>query len=405
MKSLHNKKLRYIISISLSHLLFVIGNLTTDSPIGQSLIASSRRLKDDNDDDGDDSYYQDYSWMSDFSIKFQGCHHIKIWNEDLDENSDVRIRTKRLARYRLCPTKSCSDHRSAGCIKGYGDYIVDVDTYVSAYTQAQRRQDEYVCQTYLYKHCDCQDGDDKGEDFNRDYCEYDCYTKGRKYNCIDKNPYVDDDANQVVNDREYEKYFEGCTQFEHKDRRLNGNGDGDYNEMKYYIGAYCADQGGKIYLGMFTDDSCTEFADKNAGRTTYKELTGGLELPYSDYSMVRTECVSCWEQDPNEKFENHDDGWVQEIRISDACQGVYDTSGKCENLMTSGPYQKNENGCSYIEGIKIVRRDGFINTRYTRPNRVVSFFIFLFAVSFVLLGAYVYYLKMKLGMKLNPYSY
>ena len=59
-----------------------------------------------------------------------------------------------------------------------------------------------------------------------------------------------------------------------------------------------------------------------------------------------------------------------------------------------GPAYLNENACYFIDGIKLVRKDGFIDTNFTRPNQVISFFIFLFAVSFILLGAYIYYLRM-----------
>ena len=150
-------------------------------------------------------------------------------------------------------------------------------------------------------------------------------------------------------------------------------------------------------MGMFTDDKCTNFADKNAGRTTYKELTRGQELPYSDYSMVRSDCVSCEEQDEDYRDDDGDQGddAEDEIRISNACKEVYQAAGKCENEMEdSGRSDLNHNACYYMEGIKIIRRDGIIDTSFSRPNKVASFFIFLFAVSFVLLGAIIYYFRM-----------
>lgn len=362
------------------------------------MVASSRRL----DEDG-----ADYSWMTDYSLKFQGCHHIMTWNGDAEEDSDeVKIQTTRLVRFRLCPTNKCSQRTGSGCSKGYGDYIADVYRYVSAYSQAQRRQDEYQCQSYLYKHCDCEDSDDKGDDFDKDICEYQCYNKARKYSCIENNPYYDDDHKDQEYLEDYktlEKYFEGCTQFSpyNDERKLEEDDDDDDGET-YYIGLYCADQGGNIFLGMFTDDRCTNFADKNAGRTTYKGLTGGQELPYSDYSMVRSDCVSCEDQEEQRDGDENDDDAEAEALISEACQEVYQAAGKCETQMEeSGPSTLNQNACYYMEGIQIIRRDGIIDTSFSRPNKVASFFIFLFAVSFVLLGAIIYYFRMKLGMKLN----
>jgi hypothetical protein len=68
----------------------------------------------------------DYSYIAEYSIKFQGCHHVQQWNDNVDEDSDVRIMTKRLARFRLCPSDQCSNDKSSGCSSKYGDYVVDV---------------------------------------------------------------------------------------------------------------------------------------------------------------------------------------------------------------------------------------------------------------------------------------
>ena len=380
--------------------------ITTSSEIGQTLLTSARLL--DNNNNNNKNFY----WMANYSLKFQGCHNIKSWNYGSDDDSsEVRIKASRLARFRLCPSNYCSKS-GIGCKKGYGDYIIDIDTYVSAYVEAQLKQDEYECEMYMYKHCNCQETDDKDDGFDRDLCVYQCYARARKWDCIESNPYYDDDANTHLyrNDlRDFENHFQGCSEFEtennHRTRKLDENG--DYYYSSYYIGSYCADQGGKIYLGMFTDDICTVFADKNAGRTTYKQITGGLELPFSDSSMVRTDCVSCNERDhkeyqnqnDNNNNNNQNNNNSNQVRILGSCKDVYKASGKCETHMASkngyaGPYTINENACYYLEGIKIVRKDGIINTSLTRPNKVVSFFIFLFSVSFTLLGAFIYYLRM-----------
>ncbi len=386
--------------------------ITTDSDVGLSILAGSRQLEDNRG--GGQNGQQSYKWMANYSLKYLGCHNVKAFNFDVDSDEDVRIQTGRLVRYRLCQTKYCSKSSGNGCSKGYGDYVVDIDTYVSAYVEAQRRQDEYECQNYMYKHCSCSyESDDTFDDaYTREMCEYQCFAKSNKWaHCIESNPYYDDDyassSHLYRNDlRDFEGYFAGCSQFEpaNNDRNLK---DGNYYDTSYYIGSYCADQGGKIYLGMFTDDTCTVFADKNAGRTTYKKLTGGLELPFSDYSMVRNDCVSCNERDKhhnqnqnngNRNYGNYNN---EQIRVSDACKEVYAAAGKCETHMTSKSSSSsssssalNENGCYYIEGIRIVRKDGIIDTSLTRPNKVVSFFIFLFSVSFTLLGAFIYYLRM-----------
>lgn len=392
-------------------------DIPASSDLGQKLLFSARRLENGggNNQNNNSNYY----WMANYSLKFQGCHNIKSWNYAAYDDEDVRIKKSRLARFRLCPSNYCSTGNTVGCKKGYGDYVIDVDTYVSAYVEAQRRQDEYLCERFLYRHCDCQEDDEKDEGFDRDMCVYKCFAKAKKWDCIENNPYYDDDASTHLyrNDlRDFEKYFQGCSEFvagsyNHRVRKLSDNG--NYYDEKYYIGSYCAEQGGKIYLGMFTDDTCTVFADKNAGRTTYKQITGGMELPFSKVSMVRPDCVSCNERDHEEyqhqngnNNNNPNNDNQNQVRILGSCKDVYKAAGKCETHMGSKngyprPYSINENACYYLEGIKLVRKDGIINTSLTRPNKVVSFFIFLFSVSFTLLGAFIYYLRMKLGMKIN----
>lgn len=387
--------------------------IQASSDIGQTLLSSARRIENGgNNQNSNNNYY----WMANYSLKFQGCHNIKSWNYAAYDDDDVRIKESRLARFRLCPSNFCSTGNSVGCKKGYGDYVIDIDTYVSAYVEAQRRQDEYLCERFLFRHCDCQQDDERDDGFDRDMCVYKCFAKAKKWDCIETNPYYDDDASTHLyrNDlRDFEKYFQGCSEFKgtysHRARKLDENGNSYYEN--YYIGSYCADQGGKIYLGMFTDDTCTIFADKNAGRTTYKQITGGLELPFSRVSMVRPDCVSCNERD-HEEYQNQNgnnnpnDENQNQVRILGSCKDVYKAAGKCETHMGSRngyarPFTINESACYYLEGIKLVRKDGIINTSLTRPNKVVSFFIFLFSVSFTLLGAFIYYLRMKLGMRIN----
>jgi hypothetical protein len=95
-------------------------SIRSSSRAGQLLLQKAQRvLNNDNNN-------ADYSYIAEYSIKFQGCHHVQQWNDNVDEENDVRIMTKRLARFRLCPTDQCSNDKSSGCTTKYGDYIVDV---------------------------------------------------------------------------------------------------------------------------------------------------------------------------------------------------------------------------------------------------------------------------------------
>jgi hypothetical protein len=51
-------------------------NIAADSPLGMRLLSESRSLENNN--------YDPYShtWVSGYSIKFDGCHHISQWNDE-----------------------------------------------------------------------------------------------------------------------------------------------------------------------------------------------------------------------------------------------------------------------------------------------------------------------------------
>lgn len=357
-------------------------SIKADSAMGMELLGKARKLE------GDDEV--DMTWVTGYSIKFQGCHHISQWNEEADGEEDVRVATKRLVRFRLCPSDVCSSDSGAGCSSGYGDYIIDMNTFIDAYIQNKQATEEYNCEYTMQNTCDCEDGDDKGDDFNAEYCEYDCYMNlGMDY-CVDRNPYVDDEQDQEK--FEVEEYME-CKNWEPKNdnrRRL------EEEEAQYFLGPYCADQGGKIYLGMFTDEECTNFADDYNGKATYSELAGE-SLPYSSESLIGMDCFSCKQpaEVDNDNDNNNNNNQNQQDEIKEVCEQVYQSAGKCESRLSSVTAYANENACNYIEGIKIVRRNGTVITGASK-NTVASAFIGIFAVSFVLLGAYVYYLKTKL---------
>lgn len=358
-------------------------NIAADSKLGMKLLSQSRRLEgedeeeDDKDRDEEDSkdeeeendreeeneeenneeehqeenegngYEAAQNWVAGFSLKFQGCHHIQQWNAEVDDENDVRIMSKRLARFRLCPTSSCSATSAAGCSSGYGDYIIDMDTYIYAYYQAL--QDN--CDNYLANTCDCDGQEDA------DQCENDCFSAAGMYQCIGN-----DEGGINAGD------YMACAGLEGYD--------------DYFVGPYCSAQGGAIYLGMFTDDTCTEFAD-----VTYKSVTG-YDLPYESESVVDAECTSCADDQNGNEY------------TSEMCQTVYTLSGKCEQHLPSGTNDNVINtGCNYMSGIKIAREDGVIMRSKSHKSSAATAFIVIFALLFCIAAFYVWYLRRRLGVK------
>jgi hypothetical protein len=359
-----------------------LDSLSVESPLGAKLMSKARRLENDDE--------IDFSWVKDFSIKFQGCHHVSQWNEDGDDEYDVKIQTKRLIRFRLCPTDSCSTSNGGGCTSGYGDYIIDMNTFLESYYDAAEEYNQWKCEWTLANKCSCDDDDGQGDDFDEEKCEYDCYAEYSMTEICSENDYYNDDDGDQGEKFDLADYVE-CSQAEfNNDRRL------EEEEVAYYLGPYCSEQGGAIYMGMFTDESCTAFADGNGGANTYASIAG-TSLPYSQKSVITMDCFSCKEP---EDADNNNDGNdnEDEDEVIEMCEQIYSAAGKCETGLQATGYitEANENACNYISGIKVIRQNGIITQVGSKANKTASIFIGIFVVAFVLLAAYVYYLKTKL---------
>ena len=347
-----------------------VNAIDAQSAMGQHLMQQARRL-DQN------AEYSDV-WISGYSIKFQGCHNIKQWNHNAEGEEDIKISTEALIRFRLCPTDSCSATSAAGCKNGYGDYVIDMDSFLSSYYQAYLTNLESTCATFVANSCSC--GDD-----NQEQCQYDCYINGNMAQCIDHNPYDEDGENQAV--FEVQNYLT-CTQFkaQRRGRELN-------DEVKYYVGPYCGSQGGAIFLGLFTDDTCTT----EATDISFLDMAG-YALPHSESSIVDAQCLSCLEPaDVNEQ--NANDQADADV-VSESCETIYTTAGKCEaSIAVEVNAAPNNAACNYIEGIKIVRQDGIITSAASRPSAVATSFIVISAMAFFAMAFYVWYLRTRLGVK------
>lgn len=341
--------------------------------------------------------YEDDSFVSDYTLKFLGCHHVSQWKEASDEETqtnvndtdeeyyddneqvereedDVRIMTKRLVRYRMCPNAGCNAKKSTGCDSRYGDYVVDIHTFVYNYLMARQETNEILCDAYT-EICEQQcDG------YDDDSCSVSCYSSYGAENCNNDN---NDDG--TFDPLQYAQ----CAQFD----QFTG-GDDDTSGNGYYLGPYCASQGGSIQFSLFTDNTCTTFS--SCGEECFYE-TMGYELPYSVESLTGEECNTCSEQTLeqtiyNTNNDNEEDG-KEEPR--EFCTNLYQSSGKCETKMYID--YPNESACTFIEGIKILREDGVIRTQSVKKSKGAALMIGLVSTISVCLFAYVYYLQTKLG--------
>ncbi|KAL9184012.1 hypothetical protein ACHAXT_002098 [Thalassiosira profunda] len=362
-------------------------SVTAGSNAGMKMLSKARRLENANENEE-----IDFTWVANMSLKFQGCYHTQQWNDEANGDEDIRISTQRLVRFRLCPSDSCSMESAAGCKEGYGDYVIGMEQYLEAYFEAVEQDQEYNCEYEVREGGDCEcDGENQGDDFDEEICEYDCYMgKGMEY-CVENNPYQQDGQEEEEEEEMELREMAECRQLDINNGRRKLE---QQEEVEYFVGAYCSESGSSIHLGVFTEETCSQFADEYGGRSTYSTLTYGKELPYGETTMIGTECMSC--KEPQDANQNNDNDNQDADEVKESCEQLYEEAGKCEAGLSGSIQYPNTNGCNFMEGIKIVRKNGTIVRGPGSNNTTASIFIGLFACSFVLLGGYAYYLKTKL---------
>jgi len=376
--------------------------IAADSSFGRHLISKSRRVEAE-------QYQNDISFVSNYSLKFLGCHHVTQWaseeemenmQDEQDEDATLnaangRIRSKGLVRFRLCPSDSCFDHFGMGCSANYGEYVVDMYQFLEVYIAWQVEEAKYKCQTYrntCYKSC---------YDSSSANCYQQCY---RKYgveaslcasnNNNGENYYEQQDG--YGNQFDLQDYLQ-CGEYEIS----NANGE----EISHYLGPYCANQGGDIRLGFFQDQYCSI---PSAYQANYFEKMTGIEIPYTKSSLVTTNCMSCEATEQDNEAQQQNDYYNYDSNgnrnyyvakeVNELCGTMYMRSGKCETQYNKEdvPYPE-EGACTYIEGVKRLKSDGIIRSDQRISSKPASIAIGVFTGLAVLMGGYVYYLKSKIS--------
>ena len=404
---------------------------------------------------------KDYSFLNNYSVKFQGCWHKQIWNTDSYMYSNApKVVTKRYVKFRLCPRDSCSDRKNEGCKKNYGEYVTDLNTFVDAYMAEAIENDKYSskfskraelasCRKMLnscgcigrrwdddwfewdecYGNCMnrfdanyCGDYKNRLEPKNKQeadanyngYVDADGYGDGNgnynvKANVYDDayfhDDYYDDDNGENMEDEEAFLYrYSRCrlwseagkvVQYNIDDNALtddvgygSGYGDDAVSQSYYpylYIGPFCANSGSSVFMGMFTDRSCSNYADQSGGRNTYYKITGE-QLPYSRTSLVKRNCVKCVDDDDG-------DAWYSGSQTKEICTALYDSSGKCEENFKADKSTKVYNSCNFLSKIKVTGANPLVDIN---DSEVAQGFIWFFFTTTLLVGMYIGYLKWKI---------
>lgn len=240
------------------------------------------------------------------SIKFEKCQFVKQYDEDAAENEDsgTVLATKRFVIFRLCPNGACST-----CNYNYGEYIVDMESYLEATLEYKQGKQEDYCTAC--EECG-QDDDEADEGGRRRRLEVNCntcYNQCQNIENMEDNGYLD--AAEYI---ECQKVYEN-----------------ENNGKVYYAGAVCASSGSRIKIGLFYDENCSVMYE-NADIESYLKNDDGYNMKLSYHLLKQVfpedECVAdCLYVDDYEDDDGNDDA---EKETAEVCQQLYESAGKCE---------------------------------------------------------------------------
>lgn len=242
--------------------------------------SSSRRLNDDNDE-----YYY---WnglevdIAEFSLKYHKCTTMNLLQSDDDGNNDDNnsdpFTALTFVTFRLCPTDSCNSDGWSGCRSQYGEYMMELSTFLYSQIQYDSEIFEQYCnycetcmyfENYFYGN---------NRNLNSHACKYydDCSVYADV--CTQDNDDNDDDSSLS-----YEDLYECIA--------IDDLVDDDGNGNQYYLGLACDTD---LEMAVYSDDACT----KLLGMGDEVATITGHSLSVSDDaigSFLTKECISCRE--------------------------------------------------------------------------------------------------------------
>ena len=82
--------------------------------------------------------------LTNYSIKFEKCQFVKEFagEEDGGGEDGNFLNLKRFVIFRLCPNNSCGS-----CNYDFGEYLIDLETYLQATTEFVEQKQEAMCET------------------------------------------------------------------------------------------------------------------------------------------------------------------------------------------------------------------------------------------------------------------
>lgn len=276
----------------------------------------------------DEAYQVD---ISGYSVKFEQCQFVKSYDSDLAESdqSDTVLATKRFVLFRLCPNSDCTS-----CNYNYGEYLVDLESYLQATVDYFEAYQEAMCTT-CGNNCVTDDaaaaaGDDAAA--AEDAAAGDDAAAGGQGRLLGKNEFYNIQVDCATCTEECDKIDNMAT---------NGYIDAtvflecsmiydaeDDQKATLYAGPICASKGSKIKIGVFKDADCM-FLDTTKDVDDYL-ITDGVSMHLSHALLKSTytdTCISCKEDaEQNENGDANEDADA----VTELCENLYTDSAKCE---------------------------------------------------------------------------
>jgi len=253
--------------------------------------------------------------LSGYELKFEQCQFVKAYDDELAENEEVKsvLATKRFVIFRLCPSGSCET-----CQYNFGEYVIDLETYLEAATQYFVEDRENQCGM-----CNeiCEADDDAVKSLGLVDCDS-CYSYCQSLENMEDNGYIES----------YE--FTECMQVYESD-------DG---ASQIFAGAMCSDNGSSIKIGAFSDEMCSNY--KNADIENYLENGSKFNDEILEKIVEVDSCVSCIMNNYEIPDMNADDAAnanqeEEEVEVNEMCNQLYETAAKCESKYGFNNYWKN----------------------------------------------------------------
>ena len=152
------------------------GEISANSALGMRLLSQAqvvqpaRQLNDQQEE-------RDITFIANYSIRYLGCHSlIQVAPGENQNNKNNQqqsmLYAEHLARFALCPTSG-----NCGKCEGGGEYVMNMETFVDAFTEAMLTEQEYACET-VREACDCENANDD------EACEAACYETAGLTNCV-----------------------------------------------------------------------------------------------------------------------------------------------------------------------------------------------------------------------------